>query len=122
MPQKPFYIPESFVVLFNDAKLVNSLVDNREVFMLHLQEVLLHQGEVTRNANLVTHAGVVQMRRHLEQEVVKQERVFIEVEVDSAVVDFRVGALGENLLVQLMLPALGGMLNHQVYGVVELRL
>lgn len=62
---------------------------------------------------------MVDTGREDAQEVVEQERLLLEVEVESLVVDLDVGDLDDDLLELIVLPRVGGSLHHREGSVVE---
>ncbi|GKT40436.1 uncharacterized protein ColSpa_00617 [Colletotrichum spaethianum] len=113
-------VAERLVVLLLDQKVVDSIVDRALVLALHVDEERLDERQVVALLEHLDHTVHIDARSERLEQVRKQGRVLLKVEVDGAVVDLQVGDLDNNLLELLVLPGVLGALNDRQSGVIKL--
>lgn len=107
------------IFLFNE-QIVDRIVHSTLVLRLHVEQERLDQRDVVRLLEHPHHAVHVDARCQCLQQVGDQRWLFLQIEVQGAVVDLQVGHLDDGLLEALMLPRVRRPLHHGQRGIVIL--
>ena len=115
-----YRIAESLVVFLLDEQIVDSLVDSALVLALDVKQEGLDQRQAVVLLEHLDNTVDIDASSEAGQEVGKQGRMLLDVELDGTVVNFQVGNLDADLLELLVVPGVLGTLDNGQGGVVEL--
>ena len=88
---------EGFIILFLDVEFIESIVDGFDVSILDGNEVWFDKWDVIGFFEHADNASMVNSRSKSSKEIREQSRMFLEVEVESSVINLEIGSLDGNL-------------------------
>ena len=113
-------VAQSLVVLLLDQELVDGIVDGPLVLGLDIEQEGLDQRDVVGALEDAHNTVDVDACSEDLEQIGKEKRLLLQVEVQGAVVDLQVGDLDNDVLERVVLPRIGRALHHRQSGVVPL--
>ena len=93
---------ERFIIFLLDVKFIQRIIDSFDISWLDSYEVWLDKWDIVRFFEHAYNSCVINAGRQNSEKVGKKSRVFLEIEIESPVVDLKIGGFDDNLFEGIM--------------------